>query len=91
VRCAAGCCIKSVKSVFRARAPRGRDARGALIDSKSYRRKRSVCSKASKMHYRRPAWVYSARGHNVDGTGRGPERAARGIGQRQELSSKDGR
>ena len=35
VRCAAGCCIKSVKSVFRARAPRARDARASLIHIKS--------------------------------------------------------
>jgi hypothetical protein len=35
VRCAAGCCIKSVKSVFRAHAPRGRDARASFIDIKS--------------------------------------------------------
>jgi hypothetical protein len=36
VRCAAGCCIKSVKKcISRARAPRGRDAWVALIDIKS--------------------------------------------------------
>ena len=36
VRCAAGCCIKSVKKcISRARAPRGRDAWAALIDIKS--------------------------------------------------------
>jgi hypothetical protein len=35
VRCAAGCCIKSVKSVFPARAPRGRDAWEPSIDIKS--------------------------------------------------------
>jgi hypothetical protein len=38
VRCAAGCCIKSVKKcISRAWAPRGRDAWGALINIKSDR------------------------------------------------------
>jgi hypothetical protein len=31
VRCAAGCCIKAVKSVFRARAPRASAMRGRLL------------------------------------------------------------
>jgi hypothetical protein len=36
VRCAAGCCIKFVKKcISRARAPRGRDAWGYLIDIKT--------------------------------------------------------
>ena len=38
VRCAAGCCIKSVKKcISRARAPRGRDAWASLIKIKSDR------------------------------------------------------
>ena len=37
VRCATGCCIKSVeKCISRARAPRGRDAWGASIHIQSY-------------------------------------------------------
>jgi hypothetical protein len=40
VRCAAGCCIKSVKNVFRTRVLRGRDAWESSIDTSIERYRR---------------------------------------------------